>query len=48
MALIEDEYVRTITTAELTWVSSVIDDLASGSLTWGAEEFELAQASLGE
>ncbi len=35
--LIEDEYRRIVTRAELDWVRSVIQDLASGQFTWTAE-----------
>ncbi len=35
--LIEEEYVRTVTQADLEWVRSVIDDLRTGRLTWSEE-----------
>lgn len=35
--LIEDEYQRAVTQAELEWVRSVIEDLRSGRLTWNRE-----------
>ena len=35
--VIEDEYQRAVTRAELGWVRSVIDDLRSGRLTWSEE-----------
>jgi len=36
--LLEAEYVRTVTAAELDWVSGVIDDLRAGRLTWSQEQ----------
>ena len=36
--LIETEYVRTMTAAELAWVESVVADLNAGSLHWNLEE----------
>ena len=38
IALIEDEYSLAITTAEIRWLGSVIDDLRSGKLTWNEEQ----------
>lgn len=38
VTLLDDEYVRAVTTAELSWISSVIDDLRTGTLTWSEEE----------
>ena len=35
--LIEDEYRRAVTRAELDWVRSVVDDLRAGRLTWSEE-----------
>lgn len=35
--LLEDEYVRALTAAELTWVDEVVTDLRAGRLTWSAE-----------
>jgi DNA-binding PadR family transcriptional regulator len=46
VALIEDEYRRAITAAELNWVRGTIDDLRTGRLTWGDELVETARASL--
>jgi DNA-binding PadR family transcriptional regulator len=37
--LIETEYVRTVTAAELKWVNSVVDDLRAGRLEWRLEDF---------
>lgn len=42
--LLESEYLRAVTAAELDWVSAVIDDLRSENLTWSWEQIaELAQ-----
>jgi DNA-binding PadR family transcriptional regulator len=42
--LIESEYLRAVTTAELDWVSGVVEDLRRGELDWSYEELaELAQ-----
>jgi DNA-binding PadR family transcriptional regulator len=38
VTLLDDEYVRAVTTAELNWISGVIDDLRTGALTWSEEE----------
>ena len=37
--LLETEYVRTVTAAELGWVERVIDDLGAGRLTWSQMDF---------
>lgn len=36
--LVETEYMRAVTAAELEWVDRVVDDLKAGSLTWTYEE----------
>jgi DNA-binding PadR family transcriptional regulator len=36
--LLETEYLRKVTAAELEWVSALVDDLRSGRLTWSLEE----------
>ena len=36
--LVESEYLRAVTSAELEWVSGVLEDLRSGELTWSYEE----------
>jgi DNA-binding PadR family transcriptional regulator len=36
--LLENEYDRAVTQAELAWVRSLIDDLRTGRLTWSQEE----------
>jgi hypothetical protein len=38
VTLLDDEYVRAVTTAELNWISDVVDDLRTGALTWSEEE----------
>ena len=43
----DDEYLRAMLTAELTWLDGVVADLRSGALTWSEEELEpFARASL--
>ena len=48
VVLIEDEYRRTMTKAELNWVEDVIEDLRSGVLTWSEDIFDAAQSSMQE
>ena len=38
IALIETEYQRAVVHAEASWLSSVIDDLKSGKLTWSHDQ----------
>jgi DNA-binding PadR family transcriptional regulator len=38
VTLLDDEYLRAVTAAELSWVSGVIGELRSGALTWSEEE----------
>src|SRR5713101_7840056 len=38
VTLLETEYLRAVTAAELDWVNGVIDDLRTGALTWSHEE----------
>jgi DNA-binding PadR family transcriptional regulator len=38
VTLLDDEYVRAVTTAELNWISGVVEDLRTGALTWSEEE----------
>lgn len=45
VTLLESEYLRAVTDAELTWVQSVMADLRAGSLTWSYQDFEAAIAS---
>lgn len=35
--LLEEEFLRAVTSAELTWVNSIVEDLRSGCVTWSAE-----------
>jgi DNA-binding PadR family transcriptional regulator len=42
VTLLDDEYLRAVTAAELGWVNGVLDDLRSGSLTWTEDLFDLA------
>jgi DNA-binding PadR family transcriptional regulator len=43
----DDEYVRAMLAAELTWIDSVVADVDSGELTWSEEQLApFAQASL--
>jgi DNA-binding PadR family transcriptional regulator len=45
--LLEVEYVRTVTAAELDWVEGIVAELRSGALTWSREELmETAKAFL--
>lgn len=37
VVLLEDEYQRAVTDAELRWIDGVIEDLSSGTLTWSRE-----------
>lgn len=39
ITLMDNEYERAITAAELDWLNGVIEDLLTGSLTWSYEEF---------
>jgi DNA-binding PadR family transcriptional regulator len=38
ITMLEAEYLRAVTAAELQWLRSVIDDLRSGNLTWSAAD----------
>jgi len=45
LVLLEEEYRRTVRTAELAWLRGVVDDLRAGRLTWSEELIrELAAA----
>ncbi len=49
MTLLDGDFVRAVTAAELSWVSGVIRDLQSGELTWNeAELAEAAKSFLGD
>lgn len=39
VTLMDDEYRRAVTAAELTWLRGVIEDLKAGALTWNYEMF---------
>jgi DNA-binding PadR family transcriptional regulator len=43
--LLETEYLRAVTQAELAWVERVIDDLRAGTLTWSQIDFAAIAAS---
>ncbi len=45
VTLLESEYLRAVTDAELKWVNSVMADLRTGALTWVYEDFEAVIAS---
>ncbi|GII57939.1 PadR family transcriptional regulator [Planotetraspora thailandica] len=38
IAMLEAEYLRTVTAAELQWLRAVIDDLGGGNLNWSAAD----------
>ena len=42
VTLLESEYQLAVTEAELRWVEKVVAELASGSFTWGYEDFSAA------
>jgi DNA-binding PadR family transcriptional regulator len=42
VALLETEYQLAVTEAELRWVQQIVDQLATGSLTWTSEDFASA------
>jgi DNA-binding PadR family transcriptional regulator len=49
VAMLETEYLRTVTAAELAWVRGVIDDLRTGALSWSYEELaDMARSFLPE
>ena len=48
VVLLDDEYRRAMTAAELTWITGLIDELRSGELTWSEDQLvDLASADLG-
>jgi hypothetical protein len=48
VTLLETEYVRAATAAELEWIRGILDELRSGALNWSeAELVEAAQFFLG-
>jgi DNA-binding PadR family transcriptional regulator len=46
ITLMDDEYERAVTTAELAWLTGVIKDLEAGTLTWSHEMLEQAAPDL--
>ncbi|GAA4552873.1 PadR family transcriptional regulator [Amycolatopsis samaneae] len=46
VSMLETEYVRAVTEAELRWVDSVVAELESGSLSWRRKDFEEFQAAV--
>ncbi len=44
VTLLDDEYLRAGTAAELAWVRGVLEDLRSGSLAWGEDLAASARA----
>jgi hypothetical protein len=36
--LLDADYLRATTAAELSWVAGVVDELRTGALTWNAQE----------
>lgn len=48
VTLLETEYLRAVTAAELTWVAGVVKDLVTGALTWSDELADMAQSFLSE
>jgi DNA-binding PadR family transcriptional regulator len=42
VTMLETEYLRAVTAAELGWLQSVIDDLGAGTLSWSEEELTAA------
>ena len=44
VTLLDDEYRRAVTAAELAWIDGLLDDLRTGALTWNQEQ--LASAAM--
>jgi DNA-binding PadR family transcriptional regulator len=40
IALLESEYQRAVTAAELAWVERIVDELRTGALSWSETDFE--------
>jgi hypothetical protein len=38
ITMLESEYLRAVTSAELAWLDGVVDDLRSGRLVWSVEQ----------
>jgi len=48
VTLLDDDYRRAMTAAELGWINGLLDDLRSGKLTWSKEQFaDMAGQDLG-
>lgn len=47
IAMLETEYLRAVTAAEVTWLRAVLDDLRSGKLSWSPKEL-VAFSEVGE
>jgi hypothetical protein len=48
VTLLDDEYLRAVTAAELNWIDGVLNDLRSGALAWTEEQLiGAAMESLG-
>jgi DNA-binding PadR family transcriptional regulator len=47
VTMLETEYLRTVTQAELDWIDQVLAGLQDGSITWSREELHAAAAQLG-
>lgn len=45
VTLLDTEYLRATTAAELGWVSGAVEDLRTGALTWSGEELVEAMKS---
>jgi hypothetical protein len=37
--MIETEYLRAVTEAELRWVTAILEELRAGSFTWSRDDF---------
>jgi len=48
VTMLEAEYLRVVTAAELGWVRSVVADLESGALTWDAESLRAMAEKAGQ
>jgi DNA-binding PadR family transcriptional regulator len=48
VTMLETEYLRAVTVAELGWVEAVVDELRTGALTWSYEELTAAIVDDGE
>jgi hypothetical protein len=44
--MLETEYLRAITHAELAWVDAVLAGLRDGSITWSREQLQAVAAQL--